>query len=96
MCVEMKAIELHKMYGFSCVVYQAEQDVLRAAKIRQLLGLPGQSVENALRFRDKIIMKEILLACQKVTDNVLIPTFARVTGVKSILEFIAKHDYPVV
>jgi hypothetical protein len=96
MCVELKAAELHKKYGFSRIVYQAEQDVLRAAQIRELLGLAGQSVETAIRFRDKVIMKESLLARPDVITNVLIPAFTRVTGVKSILEFVAKYDYPIV
>lgn len=96
MCVELKAAELHKKYGFSRIVYQAEQDVLRAAQIRELLGLAGQSVETALRFRDKVIMKESLLARPDVITNVLIPAFTRVTGVKSILDFVAKYDYPIV
>ncbi len=96
MCIELKAVELHKKYGFSRVVYQAEQDVLRAAQIRELLGLAGQSVESALQFRDKLIMKETLLARHDVVRTILIPTFARVVGVKSILAFIAQHDYPVV
>lgn len=36
--------------------------MLTAARLREELGLSGQSVESALRFRDKIVMKRALLA----------------------------------
>lgn len=96
MCIELKAAELNEKYRFSRVIYQAEQDVLRAAQIRELLCLPGQSIERALSFRDKVVMKETLSAQPEVVRNLLIPAFARVTGIKSILDFISQHDYPVV
>lgn len=54
------------------MVFQAEQDIIRAARIRfeknlrliflrrKALGLTGQTLESALCYRDKCIMKEQL------------------------------------
>jgi biotin carboxylase len=37
-----------------------EKDVLPAAQLREELGLPGMGVAQALRFRDKALMKDVL------------------------------------
>ena len=43
--VELRALELQSKFRFTHVVFQAEQDVIRAARIRQSLGLTsGQSL----------------------------------------------------
>jgi biotin carboxylase len=44
------------------VVALHEKDMLMAARLRQELGLPGMQYEPTLRFRDKALMKETLLA----------------------------------
>lgn len=82
--VDLQAIELHKKYNFTHITYLAEQDIIRAARLRyhtnhnkgrkrkntkivltfsrEYLGLPGQSMDSALCFRDKVIMKDYLNA----------------------------------
>jgi glutathione synthase/RimK-type ligase-like ATP-grasp enzyme len=37
----------------------SEFDVLRAARLRDMVGMPGQGFQSALRFRDKWLMKTI-------------------------------------
>jgi len=58
--VEYLALKLFDVYHFTHVIYQAEQDIIRAARIREELGLPGQSVVSANCFRDKCVMKQML------------------------------------
>lgn len=38
----------------------SEFDVLRAARLRDMVGMPGQGFQSALRFRDKWLMKSIV------------------------------------
>src|SRR6478752_2094883 len=37
-----------------------ESDILRAARLRELLNLEGQSLRSALAFQDKLLMKELV------------------------------------
>jgi hypothetical protein len=58
--VEERAKELNKTYHFTHVICLSEEDMLRTAILRDYFGVGGQSYENTLRFRDKVIMKTIL------------------------------------
>lgn len=44
---------------FDRLLAMSEIDILRAARIREHLGIPGQSVESAAAFRDKLTMKDL-------------------------------------
>lgn len=57
-----RALELARRYNIRHVVAFAEFDLERAAALRELLGLPGQSRASARAFRDKVVMKEALSA----------------------------------
>ncbi len=73
--IETRALELHKQYKFDAVISISEEDILRAARIRELLGVginsssngyhAQQSVASATRFRDKVIMKDTIAAFVK-------------------------------
>lgn len=89
--VEFKALQLYEESPYRFVIATAERDILRAAKIREYLGLEGQSWESALSFRDKVKMKTIL---QKA--NVRVPHFAYLESVVDLYQFIRNHGYPVV
>ncbi|MGF1431015.1 ATP-grasp domain-containing protein [Kitasatospora sp. LaBMicrA B282] len=75
----------------SAVVARAEGDVLRAARLRELLGLSGQRWESARAFRDKVLMKTILRE-----HGVPVPAFAPVRVAFDLFGFVAEHGYPVV
>eukprot|EP01124_Arcella_intermedia_P014618 TRINITY_DN21137_c0_g1_i1.p1 TRINITY_DN21137_c0_g1~~TRINITY_DN21137_c0_g1_i1.p1 ORF type:complete len:436 (-),score=93.59 TRINITY_DN21137_c0_g1_i1:7-1263(-) len=94
--VEIEAIKLNQKFNFTHVVYQAEQDIIRAARIRKALGLPGQTVSSALCFRDKCIMKDHLKAHLPPESKVLLPTFEKVTSPHTIIQFVKDHGLPVV
>jgi len=90
--VEWKAEQLHNQYHFTHVVVLAEEDLIRGARIRQSLGIShGQNVEEALRYRDKIVMKTILRE-----NNIQVPTFAPVESASDVLDFVRKHGNQIV
>lgn len=79
---------------FSNVVFQAEQDIIRAARLRKFLKIEQpytQTLESALCFRDKIIMKERLQ-----TKNINVPKFKRIESTDDIFFFIKENGFPVV
>ena len=53
-------LELARRHRVDRILGTAEVDVLRAARVRETLGLPGQSVPSALAYRDKFRMKSLL------------------------------------
>ncbi len=89
--VELCALELGARVGFDAIVSYSETDMIRAARCRAALGLPGQSVQSAVAFRDKLDMRERCAAA-----GLPGPAFAAVTGVESLLAFVAEQGYPVV
>lgn len=61
------------------------------AEIREVFGISGQSVANAIQFRDKIEMKKMIA---KAGLNV--PKFIRAESALEVLQFIEQHGYPVI
>lgn len=98
--VEIEAIKLfeNKTYEFTHVVFQAEQDIIRAARLKKALGLPGQTIDSALCFRDKCMMKEHLEKhmTPQQKEVVQIPAFAKVQHAPQLLKFVETHGYPLV
>lgn len=60
--------------------------------MRGLLNLSsGQSLTNALRYRDKVVMKTI---CAR--HGIAVPQFGIVESASDILSFVKAHSLPVV
>ncbi|MFH0246328.1 ATP-grasp domain-containing protein [Streptomyces sp. HK10] len=89
--VEYHAHRLHARYGFDRVVAYSEWDLLRAARLREAWGVPGQSVESAVAYRDKLVMKELLSAA-----GVAVAPFAAVDHVGSLLAFVDRQGLPLI
>eukprot|EP01126_Amoeba_proteus_P039391 TRINITY_DN4149_c0_g1_i3.p1 TRINITY_DN4149_c0_g1~~TRINITY_DN4149_c0_g1_i3.p1 ORF type:complete len:419 (-),score=97.73 TRINITY_DN4149_c0_g1_i3:358-1569(-) len=90
--VELLAFKLHTKYNFTHVIVHTENDLIRAARIRDLLGLKtGQSLQNALRYRDKVVMKTLC-----ANTGLLVPKFGVVESASDILKFVRDHGLPVV
>ncbi|MFL9680160.1 acetyl-CoA carboxylase biotin carboxylase subunit family protein [Streptomyces sp. KL110A] len=89
--LELDVLELHATHGFDRIVALGEFDLLRAARLRELLGLPGQSVKSAQAYRDKLTMKRALLAA-----GLPLAPFAPVPDATSLVDFVRRHGYPVV
>ncbi len=89
--IVLKALEFFKREAFSRIIAIQEYDILRAAHLRSLLNLPGQDVESALAFRDKVRMKEILAA-----QGFAVPSFKTLRDPSEIYEFLKEHPFPAV
>lgn len=89
--VEKTALHLAREFAVEAVFARAEADIVRAAHLRELLGLPGQDVSSALAFRDKVVMKDHLAG-----GPVDVPAYRRLDSAYTALEFVAEHGYPVV
>ncbi|WP_328552712.1 MULTISPECIES: ATP-grasp domain-containing protein [unclassified Streptomyces] len=89
--VEARALDLHRTFGFDRIIALSEFDILRAARLRGLLGAPGQDVTSATAFRDKLTMKRILERA-----GVPLAPYAPAAHLDDLLTFIRVHDYPVV
>ncbi|MCG8965711.1 acetyl-CoA carboxylase biotin carboxylase subunit family protein [Streptomyces sp. CL12-4] len=89
--VEKTALRLAREFAVEAVFARAEADVVRAAQLRELLGLPGQHTASALAFRDKVVMKDHLAG-----GPVDVPAYRRLDSAYTALEFVAEHGYPVV
>lgn len=89
--IVLKALELFKREAFSRIIAIQEYDILRAAHLRALLNLPGQSVESALAFRNKVRMKEIL-----TSRGFAVPPFKLIRDPSEIYEFLKAHPLPAV
>jgi hypothetical protein len=87
---ELRIRQLAADEEFTHLITDNEYDLERAARIREDLGIPGQSTESALSFRDKVVMKEV------AGRTVPTPAFARLHTITDLTDFIAAHAYPVV
>ncbi|KAB1980784.1 ATP-grasp domain-containing protein [Streptomyces triticiradicis] len=89
--VEKTALRLAREFAVEAVFARAEADVVRAARLRELLGLPGQHTASALAFRDKVVMKDHL-----ASGPVDVPAYRLLESAYTALDFVAEHGYPVV
>ncbi|MGW8378497.1 ATP-dependent carboxylate-amine ligase [Streptomyces sp. ODS28] len=89
--VEKAALRLAREFAVDAVFARAEADVVRAARLRERLGLPGQHTASALAFRDKVVMKDHLAGAA-----VEVPAYERVESAHTVLDFVERHGYPVV
>src|SRR3990167_8161144 len=89
--IGLRATELAKQYKISRIIPMAEADILRAANLREKLGVEGQSIENAILFRDKIAMKRY---AQRY--DIAVPKFKCIKDTVDIINFIEEVGYPIV
>lgn len=89
--VERRAMELHSHYRFSAIIAVAEYDLIRAAELREALGIEGQYLESATAYRNKYIMKQIVKE-----SGVKVPAFARVRTNMDLIHFASTHSLPLV
>ncbi|MGA8941374.1 MAG: ATP-grasp domain-containing protein, partial [Thermoactinomyces sp.] len=89
--VEFTALKLYQQTPYRTIIATAERDILRAARLRDFLGLEGQSLDSALAFRDKVKMKSILKDA-----GIRVPAYARLESAIDLYKFVHSHGYPVV
>ncbi|MFF7635727.1 acetyl-CoA carboxylase biotin carboxylase subunit family protein [Kitasatospora sp. NPDC008050] len=88
---ERVAEEAARTYGVDLIASTSEDDVVRAARLRDRLGLTGQDGSSALAYRDKVVMKQLARAA-----GLAVPAFAAVDDPLDLLDFIDAQGYPVV
>ncbi|SFX57131.1 ATP-grasp domain-containing protein [Thermoactinomyces sp. DSM 45891] len=89
--MEIRALELYETHKFDAIIVTSEYDLIRAARLREQLGIEGQSLESAIAFRDKTVMKK--LAREKGLN---VPEFSPLESPLDLYKFIQKHGYPVI
>ena len=89
--VERIVIDLAKRSPLSSLVVQSEFDILRAARLREHLGIEGLKGEAAALFRDKLAMKHAVRAL-----GLPVPQCKAVHSYTDVVEFVTNHGFPVV
>lgn len=87
---ELEILRTAREQAIDYVITDNEYDLERVARIRERLGIEGQSSASALSFRDKVVMKQV------AGRTVRVPRFARLTTIVDLVEFIDEVSYPVV
>lgn len=88
---DVRALEAARQTGVRTVFAHSEYDLIRAAKLRETLGLPGQSTESAFAYRDKVRMKQLA-----AKGGVAVPPYRRLCDPLDLHEFADQHGYPLV
>lgn len=81
---------LHQSKPITHIIAFGEDDVIRAARLREMWGLNGQSIENAVYFRDKSLMRKKILQSGLATH-----IGQPLEGPLCLIEFVKKHGLPV-
>lgn len=89
--LEVRALELNEQFRFRAIVAPSEYDMLRVGRLRDQLGIEGQSLDSATAFRNKIVMKQRVAAA-----GLPIPTFTEIASPLDLYQFVQEHGYPVV
>lgn len=89
--VEEAALAAADTHRPAAVVARMEGDVLRAARLRELTGVPGQDWPSALAFRDKVLMKSLLRR-----QGFAVPEFAPIHVPMDLFGFLREHGCPLV
>ncbi|WP_438493522.1 ATP-grasp domain-containing protein [Streptomyces asiaticus] len=88
----LKAVDKVLSEGaFERIIAMSEADVMRAAILRERHGLPGLRPEDAIRMRDKFLMKEYASS-----NGVPVARYRKVRNALDITDFIDEVGYPVV
>lgn len=88
--LENLVIKLHQQEKFDLLIALSEKDILRVAKLRELLGIQGQNYFSALLYRDKYIMKQF---AKVIGLNV--PEFSTFSEPCELMEKVSKIGFPI-
>ncbi|PZM67595.1 ATP-grasp domain-containing protein [Paenibacillus dendritiformis] len=89
--VEIRGLELYNAHKFHTILSTSEFDLIRAAQLRECLGIEGQNLKSAVAFRNKGIMKDYV---QKA--GLKVPSYSSISTPLDLYSFVGKHGYPVV
>ncbi|GAA3779659.1 ATP-grasp domain-containing protein [Streptomyces coacervatus] len=77
--------------SFRRIIAMSEADVMRAALLRERHGIPGLTPDQAIRMRDKYLMKESLK-----DHGIPIPRYRKVRNALDVSDFVTEVGYPIV
>ena len=77
--------------GFTGIVGLSEYDLLAAARLREVFGIPGYRPEFVLRFKDKAVMKRAVAAA-----GLRVPRFRDLSGGGTVSDVVAELGLPVI
>lgn len=89
--LDSTALELAEEYGITHVIAPHEADLMRAARLREKFGLPGQLPDEVLPFRDKALMKRRLEAA-----GIEVAPYALPATADDARDFADEHGLPLV
>ena len=89
--VELEAIAIHAEAPFTRIIATGEDDLFRAARLRELFGIAGPSSADVLVFRDKLLMKKRAMAA-----GIPVAQHQEVQTMTDIVAFVREVGYPIV
>jgi len=89
--VELEVFRAHDRRPLTRIVTTGEAGILRAARLRAELGIAGQSVTSALAYRDKVVMKDLI-----VRAGLRVPRYRAVDSPGDLIGFVRDVGFPVV
>jgi hypothetical protein len=89
--VDLAVLAAHDAAPIDRIVALSECDLIRAAELRDRLGVAGQSPASARAYRDKAVMKTIAAAAGLAT-----PAWCAVNALPDLMNFAARHGRIVV
>ncbi|WP_433241354.1 ATP-grasp domain-containing protein [Streptosporangium sp. CA-135522] len=89
--VEPRAVDLAREHGVRHIIACQEQDLERAARLRELLGLPGQRLPSTIPYRNKLVMKDMARAA-----GIPVAPYAAVECAADVIAFAGERGFPIV
>lgn len=89
--MEQICYDLHSAFGFDIIYTKQEDLIMRAAYLRQSLGIHGLQPKDAILFRDKFKMKDFL-----ESKGVPVGPFRHVRSPCDLLDFSREYEFPLI
>lgn len=89
--VEQMLIQSYKEFNFTCLIALSEFDIIRAGKLRSLLGISGQDYYSATAFRNKMLMKQIA-----EYGGIRVPQNRLINSRNTVADFIENYGLPAI
>jgi hypothetical protein len=89
--LERRVLELADEKPIDALISLSEMDIIRAAKLRTMLKIPGQKEVSALAYRDKVVMKDYAVGA-----GIDVAPYKSVDTMLDLFDFVRQQGLPVV
>ena len=89
--IERKVIEINSIMKIDKIYCYSEEDLIVAGRLRDHLGIDGQSFSSAVYFRNKNLMTNLMNE-----NGMLVPEFSTIESYIDIYNFIGINGFPVI